>query len=131
MAQKNVNKTFGDLMREVKQYIHAPKNLSLIEKAYKYAFAKHEGQPRRNGDPYITHTVQVAYILATLRVGPKTIAAGLLHDVIEDCGVTPKEFVEHFDEEIYTTHWWTPSPKSATCSSPMRRNTRLPTTARS
>lgn len=101
MAGVKVNYTYEQLMAEVKQYISNPKDLALIEKAYLYAADKHKHQKRRSGEPYLVHLVQVSYILSTMRVGPKTIVAGLLHDVIEDCGVTKEEFLQDFDEEIY------------------------------
>ncbi|MEA5026479.1 MAG: bifunctional (p)ppGpp synthetase/guanosine-3',5'-bis(diphosphate) 3'-pyrophosphohydrolase [Erysipelotrichaceae bacterium] len=88
-------------MKEVKKYIAQEQNLALIEKAYLYAEEKHREQFRKSGEPYVIHLLQVAYVLAGLRVGPKTIAAGLLHDVVEDCNVSSEEFIAEFDEEIY------------------------------
>ena len=101
MAQKYEIIDFNGLMKEVKKYIAQEQNLALIKKAYLYAEEKHHEQLRKSGEPYVIHLIQVAYTLAGLRVGPKTIAAGLLHDVVEDCGVTKEEFVAEFDEEIY------------------------------
>ena len=98
MAQKSA--TFEDVMAEVRGYIKRPESLAMIEKASSYAAVHHAGQQRRSGEPYIVHLTNVAYILATLRVGPRTIAAGFLHDVIEDCGVTKEELAAEFDEEI-------------------------------
>lgn len=100
-----VNKTiqnFDELIEEVKTYIVKEENLNIIRNAYQYASEKHANQFRKSGEPYIVHILQVAYILAQLKTGPKTIAAGLLHDVIEDCAVTKEEFVERFGEEVYT-----------------------------
>lgn len=102
MAGIRVDYSFSELMDEVKKYISKPKDLALIEKAYFYAEEKHRDQLRRSGEPYLVHLVQVAYILATMRVGPNTITAGLLHDVIEDCNVTEAEFLENFNEELYS-----------------------------
>ncbi|WP_051032516.1 RelA/SpoT family protein [Holdemania massiliensis] len=87
-------------MREVKTYIQEPESLALIEKAYRYAQSHHEGQLRRSGEPYMIHAAQVGYILATMKVGPRTICAGLMHDVLEDCGVAPEQMSADFDEEI-------------------------------
>lgn len=95
-----INPTIDDVMKESRSYIHDEQELALIEKAANYASEKHAGQFRRSGEPYITHLINVAYILATLRVGPQTIAAGFLHDTIEDCGVTKEEVEKEFDEEI-------------------------------
>ncbi len=95
-------KTVGldDVMQEVREYIHTPESLALIEKAANYAANHHAGQFRRSGEPYITHLTNVAYILATMRVGPSTVAAGFLHDVIEDCGVSKEQLAKDFDPEI-------------------------------
>ncbi|MDD2592114.1 MAG: bifunctional (p)ppGpp synthetase/guanosine-3',5'-bis(diphosphate) 3'-pyrophosphohydrolase [Erysipelotrichaceae bacterium] len=101
MAQKQVDVDFNVLMKEIKKYIKQTPNLALIKKAYVFAEAKHSEQVRKSGEPYISHLIQVAYVLAGLRVGPKTIAAGLLHDVVEDCGVSKEDFIAEFDEEIY------------------------------
>ncbi len=88
------------IMNEVKSYIHDDDDLALIEKAYDYAAEKHKDQRRRSGEPYFVHLQQVAYVLTTLRVGPQTIAAGLLHDVMEDCGVPKEELAAEFDDDI-------------------------------
>ena len=86
---------------QVGTYIQKEESLELIRKAYHFAEEKHAGQTRRSGEPYFTHVLNVAYILATLNADPETIAGGLLHDVIEDCGVTEEEFVREFGREIY------------------------------
>jgi GTP pyrophosphokinase len=72
----------------------------LITRAYEYAKTAHEGHKRYSGEPYFSHLVAVAQQLAEIGMGPKTIAAGLLHDVIEDTKVTPEEVKEAFGEEI-------------------------------
>ena len=92
--------TFDDVMNEVKTYISKKESLELIQKASDYAMAHHEGQFRKSGEPYYTHLVNVAYILASLHVGPSTIAAGFLHDVIEDTDVTKAELEKDFSPEI-------------------------------
>ena len=100
MDKGNVNVTLDVLMDEVKTYIQNPESLELIRKAYLYAEKHHDGQFRRSGEPYMVHAAQVGYILATMKVGPKTIVGGLLHDVLEDCGVSPEQMTADFDEEI-------------------------------
>ncbi len=95
-AQVGIN----DVMDVAKTYITDEKNLALIEHAANYASEHHAGQFRKSGEPYVVHLIHVAYILATLHTGPKTIAAGFLHDVIEDTGISKKELAEEFDEEI-------------------------------
>ncbi|MEG0823063.1 MAG: bifunctional (p)ppGpp synthetase/guanosine-3',5'-bis(diphosphate) 3'-pyrophosphohydrolase [Erysipelotrichaceae bacterium] len=89
------------LFKEVKKYMKKNENIEFLEKAYHYAAAAHEGQLRRSGEPYMIHAVQVGYILAQMRTGPKTIAAGLLHDVIEDCTCTSADIINEFGEEVY------------------------------
>jgi GTP diphosphokinase / guanosine-3',5'-bis(diphosphate) 3'-diphosphatase len=102
MAALPKQMTVDILMETVKEYINQPQNLELIEKAIAYATEKHAGQMRKSGEPYINHLLNVAQILATLRVGPSTIAAGLLHDVLEDCGISKEELTKAFDAEIAT-----------------------------
>lgn len=101
MPNKNINKNFDDIMQEVKKYMVKEENLQLIQKAYEYANEKHSHQFRKSGEPYVIHVLNVGYILATLRSGPQTIAAGLLHDTIEDCDVDIQEFKEMFGEEVF------------------------------
>lgn len=81
--------------------IHHPKvDLGVIERAYTAAERAHEGQLRRSGEPYITHPVAVAQILADLGIGPKTVAAALLHDTVEDTEYTLDELRADFGDEI-------------------------------
>ena len=100
MSQKpEVN--FEQCMENIKTYIKNPDSLRLIEDAYAYASEKHKTQKRKSGQPYITHCIQVANTLALIHCGPKTIAAGLLHDTIEDCpDVTFDEIKNRFSEEV-------------------------------
>jgi guanosine-3',5'-bis(diphosphate) 3'-pyrophosphohydrolase len=80
---------------------HHPKvDLSIIERAYTAAERAHEGQKRRSGEPYITHPVAVAQILADLGIGPKTVAAALLHDTVEDTEYTLDQLRADFGDEI-------------------------------
>jgi len=72
----------------------------LIERAYEFAEKAHEGQERFTGEPYFTHVFATAKTLAELKMDPQTIAAGLLHDVIEDCNVTEEEVERLFGKEI-------------------------------
>ena len=102
MQGKKQDITIQSILDLVKTYYPDQESLDLISKAFKYANEKHKDQFRKSGEPYIIHLLNVAYILADLKLGPKAIAAGLLHDVIEDCGVTREEMVKEFDEEITT-----------------------------
>ncbi len=72
----------------------------LILRAYQFAEAAHQGQKRASGEPYITHCVAVAAILAELEVPPTIIAAGLLHDTVEDTKVTLEDVRKEFGDEI-------------------------------
>ncbi|MGX8834176.1 RelA/SpoT family protein [Amedibacillus sp. YH-ame6] len=92
--------TFSELLLEIKKYIKKDENIDLITRAYLCAEKNHTGQYRKSGEPYIIHAIQVGYILAMLRTGPKTIAAGFLHDVVEDCDVTIQEITDSFGEEV-------------------------------
>ena len=97
---KHTSDSFDDVIEEAKLYLHKEENIDLITRAYLCAKKQHEGQFRKSGEPYLVHLTSVAYILAQLRTGPTTIAAGLLHDVIEDCDVTSDEMKAMFGEEV-------------------------------
>ena len=97
----NLIHTKEELYNEINTYITNPDSLEIINKAYDYAYDKHKDQKRRSGEPYFVHVLNVAYELAKLKVDPSTIAAGLLHDVLEDCDVTKEEFIDNFGEEVY------------------------------
>ncbi|HEY5224980.1 MAG TPA: bifunctional (p)ppGpp synthetase/guanosine-3',5'-bis(diphosphate) 3'-pyrophosphohydrolase [Microbacteriaceae bacterium] len=79
---------------------HPKADLAVIERAYSVAERAHTGQMRRSGEPYITHPVAVAQILADLGIGSKTIAAALLHDTVEDTDYTLDELRADFGDEI-------------------------------
>ena len=88
-----------DLLARVRKY-HPSDDLSLIERAYALACKAHEGQKRKSGEPYIIHPLYVAIILADLELDQETIAAGLLHDVIEDTIYTKEEIEEQFGSDV-------------------------------
>ena len=75
-------------MANVRSY-HPSDDLSMIEKAYEVAKEQHKDQKRKSGEPYIIHPLCVAIILSDLEMDKETIAAGLLHDVVEDTGSEP------------------------------------------
>jgi len=75
-------------------------DLQLVDEAYAFAEAAHRGQLRKSGEPYITHPLAVAEIVAGLQLDIPSIAAALLHDVVEDCGVTLDELSEKFGREV-------------------------------
>ncbi len=72
----------------------------LIKKAYKFAERAHEGQKRMSGEPYFVHVFETAKILAKLGMDTQTIAAGLLHDVLEDTKITEEEIKKEFGSDI-------------------------------
>ena len=76
-------------------------SLDIIKKAYKKATELHKNQLRKDGTPYISHPVEVALILAKLGFDENVICGALLHDTIEDCGYTPKQMEEDFNETIF------------------------------
>ncbi len=75
-------------------------NTRLLEKAYEFASSAHEGQMRASGEPFLRHPVAVAKILAELDLDLITIAAGLLHDVVEDTGNSLEQIREEFSDEV-------------------------------
>ena len=76
----------------------------MILRAYKYAETAHEGQKRASGEPYITHAVAVAIILAELQVQPVVVAAGLLHDTVEDTHITLEDIIVNLG--LKSEVWW-------------------------
>ncbi len=90
---------YDELIASVKKY-HPSTDISMIEKAYKIAYEAHEGQKRKSGEPYIIHPLCVAIILADLEFDKETIAAGLLHDVVEDTVMTTEEITKEFGAEV-------------------------------
>ena len=92
--------SINHVLEQAKTYIKNPDSLAIIERAFELAFQKHKDQLRKSGEPYIIHPIEVAYILAKWQTGPRTIASGLLHDIIEDTEITKEEISELFDEEI-------------------------------
>jgi len=90
---------FEKLLKTVRQH-HPRADLLQLEEAHDVASKAHEGQKRRSGEPYITHPIAVAQILAELGIGPKTIIAALLHDTVEDTEYTLDECRAQFGAEV-------------------------------
>ena len=93
-------KTLDDLLKTTGEYIKKTESIEKITKAFNVASKLHEGQLRKSGEPYIIHPLNVAGILAELHVGPDTICAGLLHDVVEDTACSKEELAAEFGEDI-------------------------------
>ncbi len=89
-----------DLTDAVLTY-HPEADVDVILDAYLYSAKAHRGQSRRSGEAYISHPLEVAYNLTLLKMDEQTVAAGLLHDTIEDTLATPEEIQDLFGEEIY------------------------------
>ncbi|MTD29708.1 bifunctional (p)ppGpp synthetase/guanosine-3',5'-bis(diphosphate) 3'-pyrophosphohydrolase [Planomicrobium sp. YIM 101495] len=91
-------RTAEDVFEMVASYMNE-EHVETIRKAYHIAYDAHMGQFRKSGEPYIIHPVQVASILAELQMDPATVAAGFLHDVVEDTDVSREDLVRDFNEE--------------------------------
>ncbi|NYF16121.1 GTP pyrophosphokinase [Microbacterium sp. AK009] len=87
------------LLRTVRTH-HPKGDLTIIERAYTVAEKAHSGQTRQSGEPYITHPLAVAQILADLGLGPRAIAAALLHDTVEDTGYPLDTLTAEFGDEV-------------------------------
>ena len=91
--------TLSDLLDKASSYLSEDR-LQLVEQAYDFAAAQHEGQVRKSGEPYIEHPLNAALFLADLQQDSTTLAAALLHDVIEDCGMSREELSDLFGPEV-------------------------------
>jgi len=91
--------TISSLIEKVSSYVPDGTE-ELIADAYNAAHAAHRGQTRKSGEPFVYHPLATADVLAELRLDPTTIAAALLHDVLEDTGVTKEELAERFGDEV-------------------------------
>jgi len=91
--------TIDDLCFAASNYLES-KQVDDIRRAYHFAKTAHEGQTRRSGEPYITHPLAVAHVLAMMHMDDECIMAGLLHDVIEDTDVNRDALAEEFSEEV-------------------------------
>ncbi len=89
----------SDLCSELEGYLE-PEQVAEVYRAYLFSAEAHEGQKRLSGEPYVYHPISVAHILARLHMDHKCLMAAILHDVIEDTGVTKERLAEEFDEEI-------------------------------
>src|SRR5664279_66193 len=91
---------FRDLLRKIRKY-RPNDDLTLVKKAYEFSLKYHQGQTRASGEPYLVHPLEVASLLADMRLDTTAIAAGLLHDSIEDAdGVTVDDIRREFGEQV-------------------------------
>lgn len=91
--------TQEDVMALCGQYMNE-KHLAFVQKAYDFAAYVHKAQKRQSGEPYIIHPIQVAGILADLKMDPETVASGYLHDVVEDTNITLGDVEELFGKDV-------------------------------
>src|SRR5438132_9435675 len=89
----------NDILEKVSAH-HADADLDLVKKAYVYSAKVHQGQIRKSGEPYLIHPLEVAGLLADLKLDEASIVTGLLHDTIEDTLATKDEIKELFGLEI-------------------------------
>ena len=78
----------------------SPEDLEKVRQAYRFADEAHLGQLRNNGEPYITHPIAVAAQCAEWKIDAQALMAALLHDALEDCGVTKAELIERFGSPV-------------------------------
>ena len=95
ITSKEVNKLYDKLLG----YFN-PKNQAYINRAFQYAYDGHKGQSRKSGEPYITHPLHVAIYLCELNFDKETIAAALLHDLIEDTEISYDDIEKEFGDEV-------------------------------
>lgn len=93
------NLTYNKLIDKLKSYMK-PEEIELVEKCYNYVDKLHFGKKRLTGEDYIDHPLNVAYILSEVGSDVETICAGILHDVIDDCGITKEELEKEFTPTI-------------------------------
>ncbi len=101
MRQIKEIKTYDELYKTASAYL-PEEELNNISRAYAYAYEKHFGIKRKSGNDYIIHPLNVAYILTSINADSATLAAALLHDVLEDCNVEESEIEEKFGPEVLT-----------------------------
>src|SRR5437660_3035178 len=90
---------FEDLLERVRSYT-SDEEREFLRRAYVFSALEHKGQVRHSGEPYLVHPLEVASILADMRLDPVAIAAGLLHDVVEDTLTSIEKIEEHFGAEV-------------------------------
>ena len=89
----------SDILDKISDY-NPDADLGLIDRSYIYSAKVHDGQMRLSGEPYLSHPLEVAGILADMKLDAVRVAAGLLHDVIEDTHATEEEIEDMFGREV-------------------------------
>src|SRR5579859_1628572 len=90
---------FRDLLKLVREN-RPGDDLDIIQRAYEFSLQHHQGQERASGEPYLVHPLEVALVLAEMKLDSTAIAAGLLHDAVEDTPVTTEDIVRKFGEQV-------------------------------
>ncbi len=90
---------FRDLMKRM-QESRPQDDLAIVKKAYDYSLKHHDGPTRASGEPYLVHPLEVALVLAEMKMDPVAVAAGLLHDSVEDTSVTIDDIRKEFGEQV-------------------------------
>jgi GTP pyrophosphokinase len=90
---------FRDLMKRMQEN-RPHDDLTIVKKAYDYSLKYHDGQTRASGEPYLVHPLEVALVLAEMKMDPVAVAAGLLHDSVEDTSVTIVDIRKEFGEQV-------------------------------
>src|SRR5580658_8313121 len=96
---RTVSERFEALLKHA-QANRPSDDVSLIRKAWEFCVQHHEGQMRASGEPYVIHPLEVAEVLAEMKLDPTAIAAGLLHDAVEDTPATSVEIASKFGDQV-------------------------------
>lgn len=99
-AQLREFQLFDELKTILREQERPPEDIAMVERAFEYARQMHDGQKRKNSENYITHPVSVAILLATIPVDTSTVAAALLHDVLEDTDARDEDIRAQFGEDV-------------------------------
>src|SRR3984957_2869533 len=97
--RKAIDERFESLLRQV-QANRPSEDISLIRKAWEFCVQQHDGQMRASGEPYVIHPLEVAEVLAEMKLDATAIAAGLLHDSVEDTPATNEEIEHSFGDQV-------------------------------
>src|SRR5580693_8056331 len=98
-AERSIEERFEALLRQI-QANRPNEDISLIRKAWEFCVKHHEGQMRASGEPYIVHPLEVAEVLAEMKLDATAIAAALLHDAVEDTPATSEEIAGSFGDQV-------------------------------
>ncbi len=99
VTQEMIDNRFEKLLRQV-QANRPSEDISLIRKAWEFCVQHHAGQARASGEPYVIHPLEVAEVLAEMKLDATAIAAGLLHDSVEDTPATNEEIGQNFGDQV-------------------------------